>query len=173
MTTTDPSSINPDPKRPLPPQLEQIAQLVKLMDSQFRIPGTTFTFGIDPLLNFIPGVGWAIDFGISSYLFYGMVRNGASGKVVSKMALNIAADSLIGAIPVAGNIFDFAFKANRRNLKLAVEHFEEGKHEGSGWEIWLPALIIFILILILLGIGAYYVVYFLVKGLMAFFSVTL
>lgn len=173
MNLDDPTNINPDPKRPLPPELEQIARLVKLMDSQFRVPGTTFTFGIDPLLNFIPGVGWAIDFGMSSYLFYGMVRNGASGKVVSKMALNVAADSLIGAIPIVGNIFDFAFKANRRNLKLAIEHFEEGKHQGSGWEIWLPAVIIFILILVLLFLGAYFLVFFLVKGLMALFSVAL
>ena len=147
-------------KNPLPPQLQQIAGFVKLMDSQFKIPGTNFTFGIDPLLNFIPGLGWAIDFGISFYLFFAMVKNGASGRSVSKMLLNIGVDSLVGAIPVIGNIFDFAFKANRRNLIIAAEHFEEGKHSGNGWQIWLPVLIFVVLFFALIGVLTYYSVIF-------------
>jgi Domain of unknown function (DUF4112) len=157
------TEIHPANKKPLPPQLQRIARLVKLMDSQFRIPGTNFSFGIDPLLNLIPGLGWGIDFGISFYLFFAMIRNGASGKSVSRMLLNIGIDSLVGAIPVVGNIFDFAFKANRRNFKIAIEHFEAGKHQGSGWEIWVPILVFFLFILSLIAVCSYYAIQLLVN----------
>jgi hypothetical protein len=160
-------------KKPLPPQLQHIARLVKLMDSQFRIPGTNFSFGIDPLLNFIPGLGWAIDFGISFYLFFAMIRNGASGRSVSKMLLNIGIDSLVGAIPVIGNIFDFAFKANRRNFNIAVEHFEEGKHQGTGWEIWLPILVFVLIFLALIAVFSYYAIILLVELLTYLSAVSL
>ena len=157
-------------KKPLPPQLQQIARLVNLMDSQFRIPGTNFTFGLDPLLNFIPGAGWAVDFGISMYLFFAMIRNGASGKSIAKMLLNISLDSLVGAIPVVGYIFDFAFKANRRNFAIAIEHFEEGKHQGSGWQIWLPMGLFILGFLTLLGFLAYYIFVFMYQLIISLFG---
>ena len=75
--------------KPIPPQLQRIARLTKLMDSQFRIPGTSITFGIDPIIGLIPGLGDILDYAISAYLLVSMVQNGASGKSVAKMILNI------------------------------------------------------------------------------------
>ena len=115
----------------IPASLQQIAKVVKLMDSQFRIPGTKFTFGLDPIIGLIPGLGDLIDYGISAYLMVAMIRNGASGRAVAKMLINITIDGLVGVIPFLGRFFDIFFKANRRNLVLAIEHFEVGKHKGS------------------------------------------
>lgn len=142
--------------KPIPPQLQRIARLTKLMDSQFRIPGTSITFGIDPIIGLIPGLGSIVDYVISAYLLVSMVQNGASGRVVSKMILNISIDGIVGAIPGLGNIFDFFYKANRKNLVLAVEHFEEGKHQGSAWPVVLPIIGVFMFLLILLSVLAFY-----------------
>ena len=97
----------------IPASLQQIAKLVKLMDSQFRIPGTKFTFGLDPIIGLIPGLGDLIDYGISAYLMVAMIRNGASGRAVAKMLINITIDGLVGVIPFLGRFFDILFKANR------------------------------------------------------------
>lgn len=146
--------------RTIPPQLQRIAKLTKLMDSQFTIPGTDYTFGLDPIIGLIPGFGIVLDYAISAYLMIAMIQNGASGRVVSKMFLNISIDGLVGAIPVLGNIFDFFYKANRKNLLLAVEHFEEGKHQGSAWPIILPILLVLAIIFTLFAVLAYYTIKF-------------
>ena len=144
--------------KPIPPQLQRIARLTKLMDSQFRIPGTSITFGIDPIIGLIPGLGDVLDYAISAYLLVSMVQNGASGKSVAKMILNITIDGIVGLIPFFGRFFDIFYKANRRNLILAIEHFEEGKHQGSAWPIVLPILGVLLLLFILLSVLAFYVV---------------
>ena len=61
-----------------------------------------------------------------------MMRHGASGAVVVRMAFNILLDTLIGAIPIIGNVFDFAYKSNERNVALLRRHYAEGTHSGSG-----------------------------------------
>jgi Domain of unknown function (DUF4112) len=146
--------------KPIPQQLQKIARLTKLMDSQFKIPGTKFSFGLDPLIGLVPGLGSVIDYAISAYLLIAMIQNGASGRTVAKMFLNISIDGIVGAIPVLGNVFDFFYKANRKNLVLAVEHFEEGKHQGSAWPVVLPILIVLAIILGIFGILTYYALKF-------------
>jgi len=147
--------------RPIPPQLQDIAKIAKLMDSQFRIPGTNFTFGLDPIIGLFPGFGAVVDYAISAYLLIAMVRNGASSRVVAKMILNITIDGLVGMIPVLGNVFDFFYKANRKNLVLAVEHFEEGKHQGSAWPIVLPIIGLLAVIFGLFAVASYFVLKYL------------
>lgn len=124
-----------------------------IMDEQFRFPGTKFRFGIDPIINFFPIVGDMAGFVVSAVLILSMARKGASNKLVVLMSINIFIDSVIGAIPLIGNIFDFFFKSNTRNLKLIQEHYVEGKHQGSGKNTLIVALIILVIILGLLTFG--------------------
>ena len=124
-----------------------------LMDEQFRLPGTKFRFGIDPIINLFPVVGDMTGFLISAGMLLAMARNGASSKVVVLMSINILVDTIIGPIPVIGHIFDFYFKSNTRNLRLMQEYFVEGKHQGSGKNTIIIALIVLVLILALLVYG--------------------
>lgn len=124
-----------------------------LMDEQFRFPGTKFRFGIDPIINLFPVVGDMTGFLISAGMLFAVARNGASSKVVVLMSINILIDSIIGPIPVIGNIFDFYFKSNTRNLRLMQEYFVEGKHQGSGKNTIIIALIVVLVILALLVYG--------------------
>lgn len=123
-----------------------------LMDEKFRLPGTNFRFGLDPLLNLIPIVGDLSGFAVSAVLMVTMAKHGASKKVIVLMAINIILDTTIGAIPVIGQIFDFAYKSNTKNIKLLKEHYQEGRHAGSGNGI---IAIVLILLLLFLGLMVY------------------
>ncbi|WP_170827280.1 DUF4112 domain-containing protein [Arcticibacter eurypsychrophilus] len=121
----------------------------KLLDDQFRIPGTQFRFGLDPIINLIPFAGDISGYILSSILVLTMVKSGVSRKVIVLMILNISIDAIIGAIPFIGQIFDFYYKANSRNIKLLREHYQEGKHEGRGTEVIIGIVVFLILILVL------------------------
>ena len=122
--------------------LKNLETLARLMDSQFRIPGTNIKFGFDALVGVIPGIGDFAGFIISGYMMTLMAKNGASSFLLARMAMNVLIDSLVGAIPVLGDIFDIAFKANQRNMKLMREHYVEGRHRGSAWKVFIPLLLI-------------------------------
>lgn len=129
--------------------------ITKLMDQQFRVPGTNLRFGLDGIVGLIPGAGDIITFAISCYLLTLAARNGAGGYIMARMVLNVVIDAVIGSIPFIGDLFDFAFKANSRNMRLMQEHYVEGRHRGSAWKIILPVIILLILILI----GAIWLLY--------------
>lgn len=132
------------------PNLRAVERVVAFMDSKYQIPGTRFRFGLDPLLSFIPVVGEAISALISGGLILYMVRFGVSRKVVYLMLINTALDATIGSIPVIGWIFDFFYKANSRNIRLLKEHYEEGKHSGSGKGVLITVVVVIIALLVLL-----------------------
>ena len=144
------------------PQEEDLKWLdlaTNFLDDRFRIPGTNTRFGADFLIGLIPYAGDVISFGISGILLVSMARKGASGMVLLKMIGNIWFDGMVGTIPILGDLFDLRYRANRRNLNLLKEHYEEGKHEGSAWGV-----IIFILVvLFLLTLLSVYVVFKLVQ----------
>ena len=128
--------------------LKQLGHLAKLMDAQFRIPGTDIRFGLDGIIGLIPGAGDLSTFAVSGYMVWVMANNGASGFVLAKMTFNILIDALIGSIPIIGDVFDIAFKANMRNMRLMQKHYEEGRHRGSAWKLIIPVLIVLFLIII-------------------------
>ena len=130
--------------------LKHLGRLAKLMDAQFRIPGTDIRFGLDGIIGLIPGAGDLSTFAVSGYMIWIMANNGASGFVLAKMILNILIDALIGSIPFIGDVFDIAFKANMRNMRLMQEHYEEGRHRGSAWKLIIPVLIVLFLIIIVI-----------------------
>ncbi len=95
-----------------------LRKLTRLMDYSMVLPGTNIRFGLDPILGLIPGAGDTASLLISVYIILQARRLGISSSVMTRMVSNVVLDSLVGAIPVLGDIFDFAYKANRRNLKL-------------------------------------------------------
>ncbi len=123
------------------PALRSVGHLAKLMDTQFRIPGTNIRFGLDAIIGLVPGVGDLSTFGISGYMLWVMARNGASGYVLARMYLNVIIDTVFGAIPILGDLFDVAFKSNIRNLRLMEQHYKEGRHKGSAWKLIIPLMI--------------------------------
>lgn len=98
--------------------IRRLESIADLLDSRFRIPGTDIRFGLDALLGLIPGIGDGISVLPALYLMMEAKRLGASKVLLTRMAMNVGIDWLVGSIPLLGDIFDVGFKANRRNIKL-------------------------------------------------------
>ncbi|WP_020177568.1 DUF4112 domain-containing protein [Methylopila sp. M107] len=104
--------------------LDHLDRLATLLDSQWRIPMTGWRFGIDSLAGIIPVAGGLSTAVVSAYMIKRAHGMGAPNHVLAQMVGNVALDTVVGSIPVAGAVFDFAFKANRRNAILLRRHFE-------------------------------------------------
>jgi hypothetical protein len=98
--------------------LERLDRLARLLDSAFLIPGTNIRFGFDALIGLVPVVGDMITTAISSWLIYEANRLGISRFALWRMMGNVAIDGLVGSIPLLGDAFDVAFRANRRNVAI-------------------------------------------------------
>jgi hypothetical protein len=105
--------------------MERLEWLAWFSDSAIRIPGTSRTVGADGVLSLVPGVGTLVGTGLSLYVMGEALRHGVPKRLLTRMGLNIAADTAVGAIPVIGFLFDMAFKANQRNLNLLRQHLAE------------------------------------------------
>ncbi len=103
----------------------EIEALARLLDDRFEVPGTGRRFGIDALIGLIPGFGDAASAGIGGYLVLRAVRIGVPGIVVARMAFNTLFDLVMGLIPILGDLFDFAYKSNSRNVALMREYIAD------------------------------------------------
>jgi uncharacterized protein DUF4112 len=115
----------PFEKQPAPPSRSQVHELERLgqvLDSAFAIPGTPFRIGLDGILGFIPGVGDTMGAALSAYIIFKASRLGVPKRVLLRMAGNVALETVVGVVPIAGDIFDIAWKANIRNLALLRTH---------------------------------------------------
>jgi hypothetical protein len=100
----------------------RLRRLAKLMDSQVRVPGLGVRIGADAVLGLVPGIGDALSGLIGAYLIYEAHRLGIPRSAVLRMVANTAIDAAIGAIPFAGDIWDFFFRSNDRNMQILARH---------------------------------------------------
>lgn len=109
--------------------LDQARHFAHIMDSAIGIPGTKFRIGLDGIVGLIPGIGDAVTGGFALYLVVIAGRLGVPFYKRIGMVGNILIDSLIGAIPLVGDLFDMGFKANLRNMAVIDKHVE--KHQQA------------------------------------------
>ena len=112
-----------------------------LLDNAFRVPGTRITFGLDPLLGLIPGVGDLTSPLFAALLLFHAVRMRIPRLVQLRMVVNAAIDLLIGFVPVVGDLFDFGWKANVRNLALLERHAHPGSKATTGDWIFVLGIV--------------------------------
>ena len=106
----------------------RVEALARLMDSQFKFPGTDVKFGLDAVIGIVPVAGDLISQIISSYIIWEARRLGVSRLTMARMIGNSVIDTLIGSIPVAGDAFDVIFRANLKNLSLLKAHLAKHGH---------------------------------------------
>lgn len=104
--------------------LLRLEALARLMDNAFVVPGTNVRFGLDGVIGLVPGVGDLISGLVSSYLIWEARRLGVSKWILGRMMANTLLDTTIGAIPLAGDLFDVMFRANIKNMALLRRHLE-------------------------------------------------
>lgn len=103
---------------------ERLRRFAWLLDELFRIPGTQQRVGLDALIGLVPGIGDTIGALLSTYIILEAARRGASIWTVTRMLANVGVETVFGAVPLLGDLFDVVFKANRRNIALLGETLE-------------------------------------------------
>ncbi|MGH8503942.1 MAG: DUF4112 domain-containing protein [Gammaproteobacteria bacterium] len=109
----------------------RLDRLAWLLDSSIPLPGTNFRVGLDGLIGLIPGVGDALGGVISSYIIAEAARMGVPKAILIRMAFNVILETIIGMIPVIGDLFDFAWKANNRNVGLLRAHLGDPRRTST------------------------------------------
>ncbi len=137
------------------PNVARLRRYAIWLDAGIPVPGTSLRFGLDPILGLVPGLGDAAGAILAGWLLVEAVRLGASRATVLRIAGNIAIDAGLGAIPVLGDIFDFAWKANLRNVALLERHLAAptlARH-ADRWFVVLVISGVLALALALLALG--------------------
>lgn len=147
--------------------LARARALTRLLDSAARVPGTSFRFGLDPVLGLIPGLGDVAGAALSGYVVILASRLGAPKTVIVRMLANVAVDTVAGTLPVLGDLFDAGWKSNSRNLALLERHLGQPTSENAASRavVWLT-----VAALVLLALGAVAVAVFLVRALFENFA---
>jgi hypothetical protein len=140
------------------PNLDLLRRWARVFDSAFRIPGTQITFGLDPLLGLIPGVGELASPIFSLFFIWHGVRLRVPKIVLARMLLNALIDAGIGAVPILGDLFDFAWKSNAWNLALLERHAMPGTKPARGDWLFVGICAIVLLAIAVLPIVVAYLV---------------
>jgi hypothetical protein len=139
-------------------RLAHLRQLSKFLDTAIRVPGTNIRFGLDGVLGLIPGVGDVTTGLASVFVILTAARMGVPAPVLARMIGNVAIDTAVGVIPILGDIFDVAWKANTRNVALTEQYMTAPQEERrrtervSKWQlVGLIAVLIAVLVLGIIG----------------------
>ena len=137
-------------------RLELLRRVARLLDSALPVPGTSFRFGLDPILGLVPGIGDLVSPLFALGTLWQARDLGVPRVVQLRMIFNVAIDTLTGFVPLIGDLFDFAWKANDRNLALLERHaYEEHTPSTADWAFVALCLALLVVIaavpLLLLG----------------------
>lgn len=128
-------------------RLEGLRGISRLLDSAFLVPGTNYRIGLDPIIGLVPGIGDLVSPLFTIGILWQGRDLGLPRIIQLRMIFNVAIDTLAGAVPVIGDLFDFAWKANNKNLALLEEHaYEEKPGSAHDW-LFVAGLTLVLLIL--------------------------
>lgn len=131
---------------------KKLERLAWYLDSSIKVPGLNARFGLDGLLGLIPGVGDTLGAFVSSVVISEAARMGAPKVLLLKMAFNVALDALVGTVPVLGDLFDFAWKANQRNVQLLNSYLDNPRETVVASRLFVWGLVV-VLVGVVLSIG--------------------
>jgi hypothetical protein len=131
---------------------ENLDLLSHLLDDFIRIPGTPIRFGLDGIVGFIPGVGDILGGLASSILIVAAWMRGVRKVTIARMVLNVAIETAVGSLPVVGDLFDIAWRANRRNYKLLEASLHEPERHTLGSWLYLGSVCLALAVLMVLPI---------------------
>ena len=136
----------------------RIGRVTNVLDELITIPGTSTKVGVDPIIGLIPIVGDAVAALVGGWVILEASRFGVPKIVLARMILNLAVDLAIGAIPFVGDLYDFVFHSNTRNLALFRKHALAPDASTRGEQalfIGLALLIVGIIWLVISAVGAF------------------
>jgi hypothetical protein len=119
---------------------ENLDFLAHVLDDWFRVPGTSIRFGLDGIIGLVPALGDIIGGLASSIIVFAAWVRGVPYITLIRMVVNIGIEVLLGTIPLLGDAFDIAWKANRRNYALIVRHLQQSRRQT--WRDWVFLMLI-------------------------------
>ncbi|MBC2604765.1 DUF4112 domain-containing protein [Pelagicoccus albus] len=105
--------------------VNRLRKVSHFYDSAFRIPGTQIRVGWDSIFGLIPGVGDLVGVIPLAYNLRVARRFGLGKRVYTRLIFNQLVDFILGSIPLVGDIFDWAFRANVKNADLLISKIEK------------------------------------------------
>jgi hypothetical protein len=134
---------------------QRLNRLAWLLDSSIPIPGTRLSIGIDALIGLVPFIGDLVGVLLSSSILIEAARLGAGRSLLARMALNVAVEGLAGLVPFAGDVFDAAWKANQRNVRLLNQWLDQPQRAERSSVLLVAGLVagLVALVVILLLVG--------------------
>ena len=147
------AGVSPERRAANPEAVMRARSAARLLDDLISIPGTNIGIGLDPIIGLIPGLGDVLGGAMSSYILFVASQEGAPTSVLLRMLGNIALDSLVGVVPVVGDLFDVGVKANRRNVDL-LEHHLGSPRETKSASRGVVAPILVATVLMIVGVIA-------------------
>jgi hypothetical protein len=124
--------------------------LADLLDQRFTIPGTSIRIGLDPIISLIPGIGDLLANLTGSIILIIAAQLGVPKIVVARMGLNIAINTVIGVIPIFGDVISIWFRSNVRNVELLQRFLGRPKRRAEAAD-WLFVITLIAGLLALLG----------------------
>lgn len=121
-----------------------------MLDSAVRIPGTQIRVGAEAVFGLIPIVGDIAGAALSGYIVLASARLGAPASTIGRMLVNIGIDTLVGAIPILGDMFDVGWRANMRNVELLDSHLG-GSPRMQRANRWVVIAVLAALLLLAVG----------------------
>ena len=112
----------------------------RLLDSAWEVPGTSIRVGLDPILGLFPGLGDLVSPLFTIGILWQARELGVPRVVQLRMIFNVAIDSLFGVVPILGDLFDVAWRANDRNMALLDRHAREERRPSSGDWLFVAAM---------------------------------
>jgi Domain of unknown function (DUF4112) len=134
--------------------ISSVRHLARLLDAAVRVPGTNVRFGLDAVLGLIPGAGDVLGGILSSYIILQAASLGAPRSVLARMVMNVAIDSIVGAVPVLGDLFDIGWKSNTRNAALLERYAERPQTTRRVSRLTVIGAIAAVLVIVVLMIVA-------------------
>lgn len=128
-------------------RLDRLQRVGWLLDNSIPIPGTRFRLGIDQLIGLVPGIGDLIGGFLSLYIIVEASRMGVPRGLLARMGWNVAIDTLVGEIPILGDLFDIGFKANIRNLALLDGYLQRPAEVRRSSQRFVALLLVGLLLL--------------------------
>ena len=123
----------------------RIRWLAVLLDDLIEVPGTGRRIGLGPLVGLIPWAGDLIAAGPGAWLILEAARFRLPASVLLRMVLNLVVDLVVGLVPVLGDLFDFGFKSNLRNLELFRRYASEPDASTAEHRRFLGGLLLLVL----------------------------
>jgi hypothetical protein len=134
--------------------LQRARAVAHLLDEAVRVPGTNYRIGLDPLLGLLPVVGDAPAAAASAYVVATAAALGVPRATLARMLLVLTVDAVFGSIPIVGDVFDAAFKANVRNVRLMEARAEYPDTAAVDRRFLLVVAVAVCALLLLLGVAS-------------------